>query len=283
MNAKFVTLGLLIATATILGGTPAAQARGRGLSAAQIRQRMIQQATGQLNTYRQALAAAETEVNSASGDVSAAQGRVEDARKAIQDARASGVESAKSLKTIEAEILAAQTDGSEFSKASLALHEAQDAEKEARERVLDAASYKEKKAALMKVEDERAAKLAKLKSDTLAEDMDYQDTADKLKAAQTKFVRVKTALFKASAEWVSASKASREADGAESKAHDDATRGAMRNMPAKARLREAQEAAAEARAGIAQAEAILRNLNAPIPKPPAGQPSYTSLDSSSGK
>ena len=253
--------------------------RGGGMSQAQMRQQRINAATQQLAMGRSMLAQAEAVVNDAQSQVSASNERIEGARRTISESRSGVIESNKSLKTIEADILAAQDENSEYAKASLAFHEAQDQLHEAQERILGSDEYLAKKKELAAATDdpEHATKLASLKHDALNGDPEFQKANDKFKSAKLVYTRVKTDLFKANNDWVAANQSSREASQEEAKASSEATRGAFKKLPAMRTLRKAQEVAAEARVTIAQAEWMLKSLNAPIPKPQSGQASYSSV------
>jgi len=160
------------------------------------------------------------------------------------------------------------------------MNEAKEAMNESKERVLSSDAYLKKKAELAK-ESDSGPKIAKMRDTFLEQDDEYMSAMDKHKAAAIVFKRVKENLFKSNADWVAASKAAHDAHSDEIKANSEASRGAMKKMPAMRNLREAQEVADEARANIAAAETVLKSLNAPIPKPGMGDASYSSA--SAGK
>lgn len=176
-------------------------------------------------------------------------------------------ESARSQRSIEAEILAGQAEDSEYAKANLANHEAQDELKTAQEEALTNEEFQTKRAALLKEED-HGLKIAQLQRETLGNDLAYQKALDKSKAAKLTLQHIKSGLFKENTEWVDAAHAAKERAADETKANNEATRGAFHRMPAVRNLREANAAADKARAVIAQAENVLRSLNAPIPPQP---------------
>ncbi len=243
---------------------------------------MIAQATAALNYNRQVLAEATVVINENSTAVATSNERIEGARKSIGDARAALHDSAKSQRTIEAEILTAQGDDSPCSKAHIEFNESQQALNEERDRVLSSEEYLKKKADLAK-EDGSAAKIAKLRHDSLEDDDHYQAASDRFKAATLVYNRIKSELFKANPEWVKASQESRDARVEENKNTAEATRGAMKRMPAARNLREATEIAAEARMNIAQAESVLRNLKVKIPAAPPGMDYSSAGSASTGK
>jgi chromosome segregation ATPase len=240
---------------------------------------MIAQAQQQLAMGQQMLAAAEMAVSEAQSTVSAATDRIEGARKSISDAKSGAAESSKSQKSIEAEILAGQSDNSEYAQASLALLSAQEELKAAQERALGSDEYLAAKAALMK-EDNHAGKISKLQHDTLASDDAYSAALDKAKSARLVLNRVKSDLFKANSEWAAAVAANKEAAAEEAKANSEANRGAFKKMPAVRNLREARAAADEAREIVAQAQMTLRMLGA---QPAKGMPGSTTASNSNKK
>jgi chromosome segregation ATPase len=269
-------LALLLVT---VGSVESAAARGRGGNgAAQKRAMMIAAAQQQLAMGQQMLSAAETAASEAQSEVSAATDRIEGARKSISDAKSGASESTKSQKSIEAEILAAQSDKSEYAQASLALLGAQEELKSAQERVLSDEKYLANKAGLLK-EENHAGKVAKLQRDTLAADTAYSEALDKAKAARLVLNRVKSDLFKANSDWVAAASASKEAAAEESKANIEASKGAFKKMPAVRNLREARAAVEDARAVVADAQMKLRMLGA---QPAKGTPTtpYSSTSNS---
>jgi len=270
MHGKYrVILGML-ALCGVVGSIQPVFARGRGggQSAAQKRAMMIQAAQQQLVMGTQMLAAAESAASEAQSEVSAATDRIEGARKSITDAKSGAQESTKSQKSIEAEILAAQSDGSEYAKASLAFFAAQEDLKSAKERVLSADTYLAEKAKLLK-EENHAAKLSKLQRDALNDDDQYVPALDKSKSTSLVLNRIKNDLFKANSDWVAAAAANKEAAAEEAKANVEASKGAFKKMPAVRSLREARAAADEARAVVVDAQMKLRMLGA---QPPKGMP-----------
>ena len=152
----------------------------------------------------------------------------------------------------------------------MAFHEAQDDLKTAKEQVVSSDEYISQRTAILK-EESHAAKLAKFEHDSLMDDPAYQRAHDKQKAAKLVYDRVRSELFKANADWVAATSASKEASEEENKASSEATRGAMKKMPAMRNLREAKAVADDARASIAEAEMVLRSLNA-TPRDTGGTP-----------
>lgn len=268
MNRKLAAVMLMIAFFSVaMMIPPEAQARGRGGGrggrggrGGGNSQQMMAAAMQQLAYNQQVLAQAEATISEASSELDSAKDQIEGARKSMTDAKTSALDSTKSQKTIEAEILTAQGDDSEYTKANLAFLDAQQVLKEEKERVLTSEDYLKQKASLQKGSDS-AIKVAKLQHDALEEDDDYQLANDKFKAATLSYNRIKNDLFKASPEWVAASQAAKEAHAEGSKASGEATRGALKSMPAKRALREAEEAAAVARMNIAQAQAMLNSMS----------------------
>jgi hypothetical protein len=266
MNFKFAASLLTIALFSVVLLTPPdAQARGRSRGGSRGRggsgnsQQMMAAAMQSLAMNQQILTQAEAVISEATAQLSTAQDQLEGARKSIDDAKTSALDSTKSQKTIEAEILTAQGDDSEYSKANLAFLEAQQLVKDEKEGVLTGEDYLKQKSALQKG-SASAVKVAQLQKEALEEDDDYQRANDKFKAATLTYNRIKGELFKANPEWVAASQAAREAHSEGSKASGEATRGAMKSMPAKRRLREATEAAAQAKMNIAQAQMVLSSM-----------------------
>jgi hypothetical protein len=229
---------------------------------------MIMQAMQSLTWNREVLANAQVVINESSSTVSSETDRIEGARKAMTDARSTAHESTKSQRAIEADILAAQSEDSEYAKANLAFNETQQTVNVERDRVLNSVAYLKQKSLLAK-DPESAVKGAKMRQEALGEDIDYQVANDKFKAAALAYSRIKTELFKASPDWAAASQAARDAHGEEGKANSEATRGALKKMPAARNLREANEIAAEAQMNINQALLILRSLNVKVPDAPA--------------
>lgn len=253
--------------------------RGGAAAAAARRQQMISQLQMQLTQLQQVLASAEMTISDAQSQVSTANDRIEGARKSISDAKSGALESSKSQKSIEAEILSAQSEDSEYAKANLAFLEAQEDLKVAQDRVLASDAYQAEKAAVLKAPD-HAAKLSKLQHDALADDPGYMAARDKLKAARVVVNHVKMDLFKANSDWVAATAAAKDAQSEETKANSEATRGAMKKLPAMRNLREAQAVADEARENIAAIQYQLKLLGA---QPPKGSPTAYSATTANGK
>lgn len=271
MRSRNWRLVTVLALAGLLAGTEVALARGRGNSAAAARaqrQAMINNLQMQLAQAQQALSAAQMAISDAEGQVNSANDRIQGARQSIADAKSGALESTKSQKSIEAEILAAQEDGSDYAKANLAFLEAQEEVKAAQERIYSSESYLTQKTIILK-EPSHAAKLAKLQHDALADDIGYTTAFEKLKAAKAVINHVKMDLFKANAEWVAATAASKDAQTEETKANSEATRGAFKKLPAMRNLREAQAAADEAREAVATIQYQLKLLGAQPKTTPA--------------
>lgn len=280
MRSRNWRLAAIFALVGLLACADAAWARRGGNSAAAARaqrQAMINNLQMQLTQAQQALSAAQSAIADAEGQVSAANERIQGARQSLTDAKSGALESSKSQKSLEAEILAAQSESSDYAKANIAFLEAQEEVKAAQERVYSSESYQAQKTAILK-EPNHAAKLAKLQHDALADDIGYATAHEKLKAAKALVSHVKLDLFKANSDWVAASAAGKDAQSEETKANSEATRGAFKKLPAMRNLREAQAQADEARETIATIQYQLKLLGA---QPKAGTPAYTST--STGK
>jgi hypothetical protein len=263
MRGKHCGMVLALTALVVFSGVNSASAQRRrgGNGAAQQKARMVAAAQQQLAMARQVLAQAEMEANDAQSVINPAQERIEGARKSISDAKSGALESSKTQKSIEAEILGAQSETSDYAKANIAFLEAQDEVKTTTEDALSNDEYLAKKAAISK-EDGYAANMTKLRAETLQNDMAYQKAFDKLKASRVVLNRIKMDLFKGSTEWEAAVAANKEHAADETKANQEATKGAFKKMPAVRKLREANAVADEARASIAQAEMMLKSLGA---------------------
>lgn len=272
MHAKsWLVVGALSVLVVASGWQPAWGQRrgGRGNSAQQmqmIRQQQIAAAQQQLAQGKQALNEAEAAIGKYKDEIATATGDIEGAKKTIDEAKSTTVESRKSLKSIEADILAAQKEDSDYGRANAALTKAQDEVKAAKEAALGGEGYLAQRAAILQ-EENHAVKLAKYERQTLTDNLDYQRALDRAKSAKAALDRVKTDLFKANADWASATAAAREASAEESKARLTANKGAVKKTPAMRNLKEAEEAAQEARQQIAQATSVLQQFNA-LPKQP---------------
>ncbi len=278
MRGKSRGIVCVLALLMMVGGIESAFARGRSNGAAQ-RKAMITMAQQQLTMAEQALSAAQMEASEAQSQVSAASDRIEGARKSISDAKSGAMESTKSQKSVESEILAGQSENSDYAKASLALLAAQEELKSAKERALSSEEYLAKKSALLK-EGNHAAKASKLQHDTLTADDDYSAALDKTKAAGVTLNHIKSDLFKANSDWVAAVSASKEAAVEEAKASNEANRGAFKKMPAVRNLRAANASVEDARLLVQEAQMKLQMLGG---QPAKGTPTTPYSSTAKGK
>lgn len=272
-KSSFV-LGALVLVVAASGGQPAlAQRRGgRGNSAQQMqmmRQQQITMAQQQLAQGQAALSEAETAIGKYKEAIATATGDIEGAKKTIDEAKSTTADSRKSLKSIESDILAAQKENSDYARANSAFQKTQDEVKAAKEAALASQGYLTQKAALQN-EDNHAVKLAKFERQTLSDNQNYQQALDQAKTAKVNLDHIKNDLFKANSDWVNATAAAHEASAEESKARLTANKGAVKKTPAMRNLRDAEEAAEDARQQIAQATAILQQYNA-LPKQQMGR------------
>jgi hypothetical protein len=269
-SIKVGACALFIAIA-LFHSTAEAQQR-RGMNGAQqqqmLRQQQITMAQQLLAQGQMALAAADADIAKYQGEISEATGNIEGAKKTMDEAKTSTSESRKSLKTIEADILAAQEPTSEYGRASAAFLKAQDEMKTAKESAVGNDAFAAQKAAVLK--DGGPVKAASFERETLANNPAYQQALDKAKAAKITADHIKNDLFKANADWSAATAAAREAAAEEAKAKSQATKGAVKKAPATKNLHEAEASAETARAMIAQATAVLQQFNA-MPKQAAGK------------
>jgi chromosome segregation ATPase len=238
-------------------GRSAASRHAAAAAAARKRQMTlaIQQ---QVAEARQVLATAETRAALSQAQVNQAVEKLSSIRTALEAARADDREAEKTLRAVEAEILAEQGPHSEFARAQTALEETQ----RALHRQLHGSVALPDDAQLPS-EPARLAdslKLTEAQRQALQNDAGYQQAYQGLKEAARNLERVRQALLQQDADWIAARQDCRDAEQRARESEQQAGTAGLGSLGSKLTARNAQQVAAAARTIIAQGESQLRGL-----------------------
>jgi DNA repair exonuclease SbcCD ATPase subunit len=265
--AAFLTLVVAIANFA----SNEAQARGRGRSsganAAAQKAAMIKAALAQVAAGKQVLAAAESQASDAESRLSEANNILQGARGALDTARSDARKSSEQLSSIEDGIITGAGSESEIYLARENLQSAKEKLNTALKDALGSDAYQAKVAAA-ESSPEKVKVLSELRKTTLEDDKAYQDALENLAKAKAKFSRLHAEIVETNSEYKAAAAALHEAHQESSKADHEAHRGGGQKLPAVRNLKAANNVAANARAAIAEGEAMLKQLGYKPPAPP---------------
>jgi hypothetical protein len=264
-------IACLLVLATLGGSAASVSAayRRRGSSSAAAaraqRQMIINSAKAQLAAAQQVLAAAESSGADAERRLSMATEKLMAASGELKGAKETARDSEKHLRDIEKEILAEQKSSSEYGKAKGDLEGAKQVLAETEERILA------KMEVARALEGLTGSELKKAKAQELGRWTEYQIAAAKAEAATKKLADIRFALLQADADYKETAATIRESHRDENKAHDKVTTGGGARLAPLQDRRKAANVAAAARQAIAEAEMVLRSLNALPKSTPTGK------------
>jgi hypothetical protein len=216
------------------------------------RQFMHQAAAAQINAARQVLANAESTGSAARAKIEASLAKLRDEAQKFHDAQSVTRHAAKELAEIETEIIDEQTPDSPYKQAVKNLEAVRQNLNQAEERILADSTIQAKLAGLTGVS------LQEAKRKILELDGSYLVAKDELHATGNSVAHLRTELFQADKHWKEAAETLTQARKDEKAAEEMTHSGASGRVGLTWTAKNASEAAAVARAAIAQAEGVLR-------------------------
>lgn len=258
----------LIAIAVALSCPESAQAaryrRGRGRSSAQAaaarRQATIQQAQAQIAAAQQVLAAAEYKGANAQGKLSEALGKLQHAASEADKAEDTEQSLLAELLKIEKEILSEQSVDTEYHRVHEELNSAK------KEMAAAKAEILVRPEVVRELSDLKGVAKTTATNDRLETYPRYAAAHVRVLAAGKELERIKSELFRADADWKETNQALVDVRHDISLSKREASAAGFQRLKPLGDYREASQAAGAARAAIAQAEGVLKALNA-TPKP----------------
>jgi hypothetical protein len=275
-----ITLLALAVAAGISGASPAQAYRryGRsyGYSAMRARQQMFinQAASAQLNAAKQVLSAAESTGNNAQSKLDASIAKLREEAQKFHEAQSMARHAAKELAEIEQEILEEQKEDSPYAKTSKLVEAARKKLKDIEQRVLEEPN------ARLQLSGMTGAKLAEERESILSRHAEWLEAKTALEMEAATLAHIRSELFQNDKHWKEAAETLAQARKDESAAEQMTHSGASGKIGLSSTVKNAAEAAAFARAAMAQAEAVLRThgggryLNSPSTSRNPPSPGY---------
>lgn len=233
--------------------------RGRGRSsaaaAAAMRQAMIQRAQAQITAAKQVLSAAEYKGANAQAKLSVSLGKLQESASEFRQAHETEHGLAKDLAEIQNEILDEQSADSPYALAQQEVASAKRELEAIKSRILSQPEVSSKLAS------QQGIALYHLTSNELATHPEYLGAKVRLDKAAADIDRIRRELFRADEDWRLTAEALTQAKQDIQTAEQEAKTSGMSRLGPLSDYRTASNAAAAARAVIAQAEGTLRSLN----------------------
>jgi chromosome segregation ATPase len=249
---------LAVLVSGLVAARPAEAYRRRGYSynyaAIRARQQQLvnQAASAQLSAAKQVLAVAESTGTGAQSKLDAALAKLRESAQQFHDAQSTTRHLAKELAEIENEILGEQTDNSPYAKAGKELETARKKLKDVEERILNEQGVQ------LQLSGLTGSKLSDKKASILELRPDYLEAKGSLDAAGSAVAHMRSELFQKDSHWKEAAEALTKARKEEKEAEEKTHAGTSGRIANTQTVKNAAEAAAVARAAIAQAESVLR-------------------------
>jgi myosin heavy subunit len=229
---------------------------GRSYSYASMRARqqqyLNQAANAQLNAAKQVLSAAESTGGGAQSKLDTALSKLRDEAQKFHEAQSTTRHAAKELAEIEQEILEEQKEDSSYTKAAKQVEAARKKLKDIQDRIESDGGVQ------VQLQGLSGAKLAETRDSILKSHADYLDAKAGLEIDAGELSRIRHELFQADKHWKEAADTLVQARKEESAAEQMTHSGSSGLQGMHTTIRNASEAAAFARAAMAQAEAVLR-------------------------
>lgn len=228
--------------------------RSYSYSAMRARQQMFvnMAANAQLSAAKQVLDAAESTGNNAQSKLDASLSKLREEAQKFHEAQSLTRHAAKELAEIEQEILEEQKEDSPYAKASKSVESARKKIKDIEGRILDEPNAK------LQLSGLSGAKLAEERESILHRHTDWLEAKTALDMEASELAHVRMELFKSDKHWKEAADTLVQARKDESAAEQMTHSGASGRIGLTFTAKNAAEAAAVARAAMAQAEAVLR-------------------------
>jgi len=215
-------------------------------------QYMVQAATAQKNAAEKVLAAAQSTGGAVQSKLDAALSKLRDEAQKFHDAQSTTRHLAKELAEIENEIIEEQKDDSPYAKASKETEAARKSLKDAEARILS------EPAVQVELSSFTGSTLIEKRASILALRPEYLQAKAALESSGSQMAHIRTELFQNDKDWKEAAEALTQArkdeKAAEEKTHGG-TSGRIANLE---KVKNASEAAAAARAAIAQADSVIK-------------------------
>jgi len=267
-------LALSIAVPFALSAPPNRRRGNQSHNYAAVRARQQQAlnnaATAQLNAAKQLLAASQAKGSGAQAKLDAALSKLREEATKFHDAQSTTRQAAKELAEIEQEILDEQKDDSPYAKAAKTVEAARAKLQQIEDRILSDPKVQIELTGLS------GAKLAESRESVLKLRTDWLEAKAALEMEAAELARTRSALFQADEQWKEAAEALSEARKDENAAEQMTHSGTSGRIGLNSKIKDASEAAAVARAAIAQAEAIIKrttpNKNQPQNSKSKNQP-----------
>jgi hypothetical protein len=262
-------IGMLVSSGNLAVGQQN-QNRKRGKqsnnqAAARERQQQaaVKAATAQLNAAKQVLAAAESKGAGAQAKLDSALAKLREEGSRFREAQSTSRLLAKELAEIEDEILEEQSANSPYAKAKLALEAARSKMNSLEDRIMRLAATQSALAGLT------GTKYVEAKTAALGVHADYLMAKNAFETEADLLAKIRSDLFQTDKDWKEASAALTQARKEESEAELMTHSGASGQVSGKATVKDSAEAAATARAAIAQAEKVIKANNDRSNNPPS--------------
>ncbi len=258
----FISIRCVVLTAAIIASFLSAAPvhaygrRGYSYSYAAMRARQQQYinhaAAAQLNAAKQVLAVAESTGGGAQAKLAASLAKLREEAEKFHEAQSATRHAAKELAEIEKEILEEQKEDSPYAQTSKLVEAARQKLKDAERRILEEPGVQ------LQLSGLTGGKLAETKDSILSLRPEYLDARGRLDAEGGSLAHLRSELFQSDKHWKEAAESLTQARREEKAAEEMTHSGASGRVGLKLTARNASEAAAIARAAIAQAEAVLR-------------------------
>ncbi|HEY2413708.1 MAG TPA: hypothetical protein VGI40_15770 [Pirellulaceae bacterium] len=229
---------------------------GHSYNYSAIRQRqqqtVIQAALAQRNAAQQVLAAAQATGGGAQDKLNSALSKLRDEAQKFHDSQSTTRQAAKELAEIEEDILDEQAADSPYKQGLKKVEEARRNVQQAEDRIVAEPAVQAKLAGLS------GNNLQEAKNKIFEFDDNYQTAKGELSAQGSASAKIRTELFQADKHWKEAAESLTQARKEEKEAEGNTHGGTSGRVGLNLKAKSAGEAAATAKAAIAQAEAVLR-------------------------
>lgn len=226
------------------------------------REQTIKAAQAQYAHAESLLSIAMSNGSGAEGRLSAVIAEMQHAANELRQARSQEIDLKKELMEIETDILKEQKSDSEYVRLQTELHDKRGQLARLEGQLLGAAEYSAKKATLLK-SPEGPAEVAALRKETLDESLEYTMLHLRVEELTATLGKIKRELFTNDSEWKETHDAMVEAHKDSDEANGEVYKKAPDRMDPLRDIKSAKQAAAAARTVMAQAEAVLKQYNAP--------------------
>lgn len=274
--SRFRCLLLILPLLALTVSSADAQRRGRSnrgaAMAKAMREQTIKAAQAQYAQAESLLSIAMSNGSGAEGRLSAVIAEMQHSANEFRQARSQEIDLKKELAEIEADILKEQKSESDYVRFQTELQDKKGQLARLESKLLGTTEFAAKKATLLKSTEGPAA-VAAYRKETLDHDSEYTTLKLRVEELNVTLGKLKRELFTNDSEWKETHDAMVEAHKDVDEANGEVYKKAPDRMDPLRDIKSAKQAAAAARTVMAQAEAVLKQYNAPTK--PATKPSTT--------